>query len=302
MAGDPDLPGVCRDQGGQDPHDRRLARTVGAEQPEDRALSDRQVDAVEHDRLHRTTCTRRPPRSPVPSGRSRSTRPSGRGRVRVDGPAATNAVAPLRPLLLQQRDPLQQEIGERRHLQQHRLRAPTGASRSTSRPSRASSLSSSYSEMSSPIDRGELRSIRTRSIRSPATRERRIACSVSRALTRLRDRAPAGEQRLGQLADALLRRIAHREIAEQPAHHRRKRVTARIEAPHVIGEGDLGIGRHGRNHTQIPEITQICAISAIPSRSREGRLSSGPKKLATGWAPATGLAAMRSEREGPSTT
>jgi hypothetical protein len=39
------------DQGGQDPHDRRLARPVGPEQREDRALGHGEIDPAEHDDL-----------------------------------------------------------------------------------------------------------------------------------------------------------------------------------------------------------------------------------------------------------
>ena len=51
--------------------------------------------------------------------------------------------------------------------------------------------------MSIPIDCGELRSIRTRSIRSPAARTRRTACIASSALT-----APAIALRLASSASA----------------------------------------------------------------------------------------------------
>ena len=80
-------------------------------------------------------------------------------------------------------------------------RRSSGASPSTSRPSRASSPSSWYSATSIPIDCGELMSMRTRSIRSPADRERCTTWIVSRTLTAPGDRAAAGQQGLGQLAD-----------------------------------------------------------------------------------------------------
>ena len=40
-------PGIGPEQGGEDPHHRRLPRAVGAEEPEDRALGDGQVHSVE---------------------------------------------------------------------------------------------------------------------------------------------------------------------------------------------------------------------------------------------------------------
>ena len=48
VAGDARLAGVGWDQGGQDPHDRRLAGAVRAQQSEHGALGDGQLDAVEH--------------------------------------------------------------------------------------------------------------------------------------------------------------------------------------------------------------------------------------------------------------
>jgi uncharacterized protein YfaT (DUF1175 family) len=69
-------------------------------------------------------------------------------------------------------------------------------------------------------------SIQTRSIRSPAARD------------------PAGQQRLGQLRDALLVRIADRQIAQQPAHHWCHAVAAGIETAGVVSERDLSISRH----------------------------------------------------------
>ena len=59
MAGDLDLAAVGGDQGRQDADHRRLARTVGAEQGEDGALGDVEVDAVEDDVRRRMTCAAR---------------------------------------------------------------------------------------------------------------------------------------------------------------------------------------------------------------------------------------------------
>ena len=86
--------------------------------------------------------------------------------------------------------------------------------------------------------------MRTRSIRSPADRDRLMTCNVSRALDGAGDGAAAGEKRLGQLADGLLRRVADGEVAEQPADHGGEGVAAGVEPAHVVGEGDLGVGRH----------------------------------------------------------
>ena len=59
------------------------------------------------------------------------------------------------------------------------------------------------------------------------------------------DRAAAGQERLGQLADALLRWPAHHQVAQQPAHHRRHPVAPGVQTPGVIGERDLSIRWHG---------------------------------------------------------
>jgi hypothetical protein len=80
------------------------------------------------------------------------------------------------------------------------------------------------------------------------------------SLDRVRDRAAAREQRVGQLADALLRGVADREITHDATDHWRERVPAREEAPHVIGERDFGIGRHAPQHSVMSEITQIRVI------------------------------------------
>ena len=109
--------------------------------------------------------------------------------------------------------------------------------------------------------------MRTRSIRSPADRERRTGAS-SPGLDGVGDRAAAGQQRVSQLADALGRRVADREVADQAAHHRREGEAARVEATHVVGEGDFSISRHAAQHSAITEITQIAVISG----SRGGEL------------------------------
>jgi hypothetical protein len=75
------------------------------------------------------------------------------------------------------------------------------------------------------------------------------------------DGASARQERVGQLADALLRRVADRQVADQPADHRREGEAARIEAPHVVGEGDLGVCGHATQNSAMTEITQICVIS-----------------------------------------
>ena len=86
--------------------------------------------------------------------------------------------------------------------------------------------------------------MRTRSILSPADRDRLMTCNVSRAFTapvialRLRQKC------LGQLADGLLRRVADSEVAEEAADHGGEGVPAGVEPAHVVGEGDLGVGRH----------------------------------------------------------
>ena len=58
------------------------------------------------------------------------------------------------------------------------------------------------------------------------------------------DRAPASQQGVGQLADALLARVAHRQIADQPAHHRGHPEAPGVEAPGVVGERDLTVSWH----------------------------------------------------------
>src|SRR5262252_8872389 len=51
---------------------------------------------------------------------------------------------------------------------------------------------------------------------------------------RTRDGGPAGQQRISQLRDALLARLADRQVAEQPAYHWRHAVAAGIETTSVV--------------------------------------------------------------------
>ncbi len=87
-------------------------------------------------------------------------------------------------------------------------------------------------------------SMQTRSMRSPAARDRRMSPRVSSVLTALGDGAPARQQGIRQFADALLARLAHRQVADQPSHHRCHPVAAGIETADVVGECDLGIAGH----------------------------------------------------------
>ena len=80
------------------------------------------------------------------------------------------------PLLVQQRDPLLPGSRRTRSSPAASPAARWGAPATTSRPSRAKAPSSWYSVMSNPRASGDVKSRRTRSIRSPADRVRRIAC------------------------------------------------------------------------------------------------------------------------------
>ena len=114
----------------------------------------------------------------------------------------------------------------------------------TSRPSRARSPSSSYSETSNPRACAEEKSTRTRTIRSPAARERRIASVRSRTFS-----APVIALRLASrasLSSAIVwsQRFAHQQVAEHASDHRRIRVAASVKLAHVVGECDLLIAWH----------------------------------------------------------
>ena len=78
------------------------------------------------------------------------------------------------------------------------------------------------------------------------------------------DRAPTRKQGVGQLADALLARVAYGQVADQTPHHGGHPETPGIEATYMVGERDLPVAWHVDHSTQLPEITQIYVIS-VPS-------------------------------------
>ncbi len=105
-------------------------------------------------------------------------------------------LAVLVPFLLQHRQPLDEEVGERRELQQHRppLGRGIGEHLQTLAGELALLLILRHVE---PPRRREVRSMHTRSIRSPAARDRRTKPRVSNVLT-----APAIALRLAKSASA----------------------------------------------------------------------------------------------------
>src|SRR5215472_14157188 len=133
------------------------------------------------------------------------------------------------PVLLQLRQPRHQEVRERRPLDQHRppLGRRTGQQRQAFAGQIGLLLVLGHLEARRPrtghVDPDAVHPL-TRSPRAPDQAE-----SVQ-GLDRTGNRAPAGQQRLGQLRDALLARVADRQIAEEPAHHRRHAVAPGIEA------------------------------------------------------------------------
>jgi hypothetical protein len=74
-------------------------------------------------------------------------------------------------------------------------------------------------------------------------------------LNRTGDGAAAGQQRVRQVIDRLLGRLADRQVPEQPPRHRRDAVRVAIELPRVVGESQLFIGGHTQDHTLMTEIT-----------------------------------------------
>ena len=123
------------------------------------------------------------------------------------------------------------------------------ASASSRRPSRASSPCSWYSETSKPVARGD-----DMSMQHPV---HPLACrpgppdepEVLQRGDRTGDGAAARQQRLRELGDGLLARIAHRQVAEEASDHRRQPVAAGVEAADMIGECDLGIPGHRTIYT-----------------------------------------------------
>ena len=147
------------------------------------------------------------------------------------------------PLVVQQRDPLLQEVGEGGHLQQRRPPLDRGTRH------HGQALAGQVAELPVLGD-VEPPGLRRRQVKAdpvhPLARRPGTADRV-RGLQRFHragDRAAAGQQRLGQLTNALLWRIADRQVPKQAAHHRRIGVAPRVEAPHVVGKSDLCIGRH----------------------------------------------------------
>ena len=136
-----------------------------------------------------------------------------------------------------------EELGERRHLQQHRppLRRRV-----------AEDLEALARQLPHLLVLGDVHPHRLRRAQvdadavHPLAGDARALHHMDRLqdLHRAGDRAAAGEQGFGQLADGLIRRIADGEIADQAAHHRREGVAAGVEPAHVVGEGDLSVGRH----------------------------------------------------------
>ena len=68
-------------------------------------------------------------------------------------------------------------------------------------------------------------------------------------LDRPGDGAPAGQQRLGQIGDRPLRRIAHRQVSDEPSRHRRDAVLPGVEPPSPVGEP------HRRVISHVPDLT-----------------------------------------------
>src|SRR5450759_3174716 len=170
------------------------------------------------------------------------------------------------PVLLHLRQSRRQEVGERGPLQQHRppLKRFVGQQR------QAFAREIALLAILGHIEPHRSRSgqVDTDAVHSLARGARAADhVEVVQGVDRAGDRASAGQQGLGQLRDALLSRVADRQVAEQPAHHRRHAVTARIETAGVVGEGDLGIGRHAHETTHKTEITQI-RVGSVRLRGR----------------------------------
>ena len=194
VAGDADLAGVGRDQRGQDLHHRGLAGAVGAEQGEDRALG------------HGRDRCRRAPSSPPND---------------LHSPAAVIAGALLMTVLVSLAG-LVRGARPRRAARRDGLSTPPAAAAIRSiRKSANAAISSSIARRCDggardhlqalprqvaellvlgdvePLACGDDRSRRTRSIRSPAARVRRIACMASSTFT-----APVIALRLASSASA----------------------------------------------------------------------------------------------------
>ena len=171
-------------------------------------------------------------------GRRRGARPR-----RAAPPAAPSTPAPARAVCSTRKS-------ANAAISSSTARRSGGASAQDARPSRASSPCSWYSVRSNPIARATT----CRCGPGPSARPRPgIGGSSAERLQRVDragDGAAAGQQGVGQLADALLARVADRQVAEQPAHHRGQPVAAGVEPAHVVGESDLGVGWHGAHHTQ----------------------------------------------------
>ena len=250
--GDARRAAVGVDQRGQDVDRGRLARAVGSEQGEDRAPPDGERHVVEHRyslvSLHEV---------PHLDGVSASVH----GPPVIVGEFAGNAqrLAVGFPVLFQVRQSRHQEVGERSPLQQHR--PPFKRFVGQQRQAFAGEIAllailghvEAHGSGASDVDANAVHPL-ARSAR--ATDQVEVVQGADRA----GDRTSAGEQGLGQLRDALLPRVADRQVAEQSANHRRHAVAAGVETTGVVGERDLGISRHPNEITLITEKTQICVI------------------------------------------
>ncbi len=234
---------IGRNQGRKNADHCGLAGPVRAQQREDRALVRGQVHLVEyemaaerlahvvgHDPRRADACHRA---APSPSGPGTSKR-------FVGGPQRLPA---LLPLLLQQGKALHQEIGERCPL--HQDRSPFGwgvGQHAQPFPGQIALLP--------VLGHVEARGMRRRHVDahpvhplasgpgSPDQSER------FQRVDRAGDGAPAGEEGVSQLGDALLPRIADRQVSQEAAHHGGHPVAAGIEPAGVVGKGDLLVTWH----------------------------------------------------------
>jgi len=99
---------------------------------------------------------------------------------------------------------------------------------------------------------------------------RRVVMQTLQHVKRAGDRAAAGQQCVAQLRDRRVGRVAHQQVAQDAAGHRRKRVPAGVEAAQVVGVGDLLISRHAPSIAVITQITQISVMSQRPDRRSSG--------------------------------
>ncbi len=220
VAGDLQLAGVGGDQRRQDPHDRRLAGAVRAEQREDRSLARRRGRRRRARPFRRTTCGRRSSRSPVDVRTGHRLRCPGRSAG--SSPDATSVARRASHSCSSFGICSTQEVGECRHLQQHGapLRggvaaAPRGppaparpAPRTPRRPCPSTAASSGRCgrgpSARRPRASGEPHAIVSRTLTAPAI-ALRLASSAS---------ASSPMRLLGRIADRRDSRSAARPSAE----------------------------------------------------------------------------------------